>query len=551
MTIRIEPGLVKSAATTALQSACDAGISRVERASACAVRHLTLLLDPSRMRRIHHELAARLERDMGVRVTVARGRTQPAPPASIDLLLDLERLIYRLRGPRLSDRLALDPRMLAEPSPGDPPDLVVDLCGNAPAHGKVRAFRLLYDGVAGESVLIGALVAGRMPTIEIEDARTGEVIARGVACADNARTISDALECVLGRVITLIVSAARGWTMLARERRSVPPAITLRAIVALELKQLAASVVRRLYRLCFYNPHWRTCWRFVDGPDLWETRSLSGTSWNVIPDPGFRFYADPFPLVHEGKTYVFVEDFDHRTAKGIISVLPFDEHGPIGLPRPVLEEPWHLSYPFVFAHAGQVWMIPESSADKSIALYRADPFPYRWIREETLVSGMEASDATVIRHGDYFWMFAATRDGAVSWSDALSIFFARDLRGPWKAYPLNPVLVDQAAARPAGAMFMRGGKLWRPVQDCTSGYGTGIGLAEVVHLDHEKFEQRIHAVIHADPHWPGRRFHTLNRAGRVECIDGSAYSPRSKWVARSLEEWSGRRDPPPHWSRAP
>jgi hypothetical protein len=100
-------------------------------------------------------------------------------------------------------------------------------------------------------------------------------------------------------------------------------------------------------------------------------------------------------------------------------------------------------------------------------------------------------------------------------------------------------------------MFMRGGKLWRPVQDCTSGYGTGIGLAEVVHLDHEKFEQRIHAVIHADAHWPGRRFHTLNRAGRLECIDGSAYSPRSKRVARSLEGWSGRRDPPPHWSRAP
>src|ERR1700731_3763606 len=159
MTIRIEPGLVKSAATTALQSACDAGVSRVERASACAVRHVTLLLDPSRVRRIHHELAAGLERDMGVRVTVARGPTQPAPPASIDLLLDLERLIYRLRGPRLSDRLALDQRMLAEPSSDGRPDLVVDLCGNAPREGKGRAFRLLYDGVAGESVLIGALVA--------------------------------------------------------------------------------------------------------------------------------------------------------------------------------------------------------------------------------------------------------------------------------------------------------------------------------------------------------------------------------------------------------
>jgi hypothetical protein len=97
-------------------------------------------------------------------------------------------------------------------------------------------------------------------------------------------------------------------------------------------------------------------------------------------------------------------------------------------------------------------------------------------------------------------------------------------------------------------MFMRDGKLWRPVQDCALGYGTGIGLAEVVRLDHDGFEQRVHDVLRADPDWPGRRFHTLNRAGRLECIDGSAYSPRSRRLAQRLEGWSGRRELPGHWS---
>jgi hypothetical protein len=144
-------------------------------------------------------------------------------------------------------------------------------------------------------------------------------------------------------------------------------------------------------------------------------------------------------------------------------------------------------------------------------------------------------------------MFAATRDGAGSWSDTLSLFHAADIRGPWAAHAANPVLVDQASARPAGAIVERDGALWRPVQDCSHGYGTGVGLAKITRLDQERFEQEVHCVLRAPPEWPGRRFHTLNRAGRIECIDGSAHSPRSRHLARLLENWSGRREQPPHW----
>jgi hypothetical protein len=309
-------------------------------------------------------------------------------------------------------------------------------------------------------------------------------------------------------------------------------------------KRLAHSIARSLYHLCCYAPHWRTAWRFVEDEGLWQAGSLAGTSWNVIPDPGFRFYADPFPFVHQGQSYVFVEDYDHRSGKAVISVVPFDAGGPSGPARPVLEEPWHLSYPFIFAAEGQVWMIPESSANRTVALYRADRFPDRWVREATLLTDIEASDATLVRHGGYVWMFAATRDGAGSWSDMLSIFRADDFRGPWVPHPGNPVLIDQASARPAGAFVERQGALWRPVQDCTDGYGTGIGLAEIVRLDSEHFEQTVHTVLRAPAEWPGRRFHTLNRAGRIECIDGSAHSPRSRGLARRLEGWSGRREAP-------
>ncbi len=247
---------------------------------------------------------------------------------------------------------------------------------------------------------------------------------------------------------------------------------------------------------------------------------------------------------------MFLEDYDHRGGKAVISVVPFDDHGPSGPARPVLEEPWHLSYPFIFALEGQVWMIPESSANRTVSLYRADPFPDRWVHEATLLTNIEASDATLVHHDGHFWMFAATRDGAGSWSDTLALFRSDDIRGPWTAHPGNPVVVDQASARPAGAIVERDGRLWRPVQDCTNGYGTGIGLAEITRLDSEHFEQRVHTVLRAPADWPGRRFHTLNRADRLECIDGSAHSPRNRQLARMLEGWSGRRELPVSWDRA-
>jgi hypothetical protein len=496
---------------------------------AVALRHVTLRIDPTLARRFHRELAIRLARETGARVSFARG-TSAALPASVELLFSLERLTRRLSGPRLSDRIAV---VIGDVDQAEPADLVIDLCGGDTPAG-ARVLRLVYNGEPGETALLGGLVVGRMPLIEIEDAESGAIVASGMPGADNAATVLEAFEHALARAATLIAAMARGQgpTTAAPRPAARPPA--LRDIARFEGKAIAHSFARQLYHLCCHAPHWQTRWRFVQGADTWQSRSLTASEWQAIPDPGFRFYADPFAFVHAGRHYLFVEDLDHRTNKGVISVVPFDDHGPCGEARPVLEEPWHLSYPFVFAHAGQIWMIPESSANRTVSLYRAESFPHRWVRESTLLTGIAASDATVICHAGRFWMFAATRDGAGSWSDTLSLFLADDIRGPWRPHPANPVLIDQASARPAGAIVERDGVLWRPVQDCTNGYGTGVGLAEITRLDQEGFAQKVRNVLRWPAEWPGHRFHTLNRAGHLECIDGAAHSPRSRLLARML-----------------
>ncbi|WP_246725064.1 hypothetical protein [Beijerinckia sp. L45] len=292
------------------------------------------------------------------------------------------------------------------------------------------------------------------------------------------------------------------------------------------------QVARRLYTIAYDTPHWRVGWRQT-GPDLFDLGSRPEHGWRALPDDGSRFYADPFPIDYRGAVTLFVEDFSHSTQKGIISAVTFGADGPIGRPEPVLERDYHLSYPFVFEQDGEVWMIPESCAARSIDLYRATAFPAGWVKDSTLVANIVASDATVQKIRDRWWMFATVRDEGGDHSDTLHLWSAEDFRGPWIAHARNPVLIDIASARPAGRLTERDGAIFRPVQDCRYGYGQALAIARITKLDDEGFEQTIEARMQAGPHWRGSRLHTLNGAGGFEFIDGSGRSRNRLLPGRS------------------
>jgi hypothetical protein len=287
------------------------------------------------------------------------------------------------------------------------------------------------------------------------------------------------------------------------------------------MANLRQFVAENIYAKFFRSPHWRVGWRRLVGPDLWDTQSLQKTSWHLLPDPRIRFLADPIAIEHAGRTVLFVEDFHHDLQKGVISAVEFDAEGPIAPAVCVLEEPWHLSYPFVLEAEGNVWMIPESSANREVALYRADPFPSRWVKEATLLRDLPATDATVFAHEDRYWLLTTIANLSHTSSD-LYLFSASSLFGPWDAHRGNPVLRDPRAARSAGPITKRNGRLWRPVQDCSRRYGAALGLAEITRLDVGGYEQVVRNVLAPCREWPGRRLHTLSQAGGLEFIDGSA-----------------------------
>jgi hypothetical protein len=102
------------------------------------------------------------------------------------------------------------------------------------------------------------------------------------------------------------------------------------------------------------------------------------------------------------------------------------------------------------------------------------------------------------------------------------VFFAPSVEGPWTPHPMNPIVIDRRLARPGGAFVRSGGRILLPVQDGTEGYGGGLGLSELLALDANTVRLSEPRPISPSGDWPYPRIHTLNRAGRLEVIDGIA-----------------------------
>ncbi|MCS3760498.1 glucosamine inositolphosphorylceramide transferase family protein [Bradyrhizobium centrosematis] len=466
-----------------------------------------------------------------VPVQIAWAATAEPRPAGLDALFELERVVLHKGKPSGANRLdAIPERTQAHAGSAD---VVVDFTGGArdPNSSARLYLRPLFNGGAGENAALAAILAGDLPVIDIVNEIDGSVLDRGHPSGEIAAGLSGALETVMARTLTMVAAILSGRPRIVPELARRAGHGSGRGPAGYVVRGLAVSIAKEIYRLCCYAPHWHVGWRFNDGAGVWQTGDLSGPGWNILPDPGHRFYADPFPINWQGRTFVFFEDLDHRVGKGIISAIEFNDAGPVGEAVPVLEEPWHLSYPFLIEVGGALWMIPESSTNGDVALYKCIRFPDKWERHATLLSGLELADVTITRHNGLHYLFGAWRDGAGGYSDSLAIYHADHLLGPWLPHASNPVLIDRASTRPAGNFVTINGTLWRPVQNCTDGYGAALALAEVVELSPTAFRQAVRHSLKPGPAWPGRKLHTLNRCGRLEVIDGSHVQPKTNAFA--------------------
>ncbi len=243
------------------------------------------------------------------------------------------------------------------------------------------------------------------------------------------------------------------------------------------------------------------------------------SNYRLMRSPADRFYADPFLVQRDGKTFLFFEDFRYADGRAVISYCELDPDGTPGLPAEVLRCPYHLSYPFVFEYEGEMYMIPETKENRKVELYRATHFPTTWAPEAVLLSDIYAVDATVQKVNEKFWLFAGVSNGKYSNSDELCLFFADSLTGPWTPHRDNPVLSDVRRSRPAGALFYDEGRLIRPSQDCGKAYGYALVFSEVLTLSETEYEERSMSRIEPNVVAGCVGTHTYNRTQQFEVVD--------------------------------
>jgi hypothetical protein len=206
-----------------------------------------------------------------------------------------------------------------------------------------------------------------------------------------------------------------------------------------------------------------------------------------VTDIAAKSVADPF-MVHENGTYtMFFEVMNRDTCRGAIGCATSADGKNWSYRKIVIDEPFHLSYPHVFEWNGDHYLIPESSEDLSVRLYKASSFPDSWEYLGNLLSGFPYVDPTIFQFRDKWWLFVSNPNG-----DVTNLYYSESLLSGWSPHPKNPIVrFNPKTARPGGRVFSFDGKLFRLAQDGRSSYGFRTFALEITDISETSYEEKL------------------------------------------------------------
>lgn len=264
--------------------------------------------------------------------------------------------------------------------------------------------------------------------------------------------------------------------------------------------------MKKLFQKAFVGGGWSVAYRDTE-------KEETAYRYADVDLPQDQWVADPFLFQYNGGHYLFCEQYETKKNRAGIGCFVFENGIPVNKGI-VLQRPYHMSYPCVFAHQDMVYMIPETSANETVELYRAVEFPYKWELDTVLLRGRYV-DATVYQSEDGLLLFTYEKQGKV-WNLAcfsLNMATKSLQKRSEKIYETN-------VGRPAGSLWQEDGKLYRPAQDCSAKYGEALIVYRVDSLAplQETPVKRITAA-QCDLPQKADRLHTYNTDGRYAVID--------------------------------
>lgn len=204
-----------------------------------------------------------------------------------------------------------------------------------------------------------------------------------------------------------------------------------------------------------------------------------------VTDVTALMVADPFMLRRGDGWHMFFEVWDWHQNKGAIGHARSADGRAWSYESLVLEEDFHLSYPYVFEWAGEVYLVPESFRAGVVRLYRARRFPGEWECVAELIAG-GLVDPSPFHAAGRWWLLAGGEERS-----ELRLFHARDLLERWEEHPASPVVAgDPVRSRPAGRVVVDGDRILRFAQRCDTGYGLDVRAFEAGELTPLRYTER-------------------------------------------------------------
>ncbi len=220
------------------------------------------------------------------------------------------------------------------------------------------------------------------------------------------------------------------------------------------------------------------------------------SSRNILAFSPVTIAADPFLVVKDDTLYLFYEEYRYRD-KGIIKMISTCDLVTWSKPKVVLDEDFHLSYPWVFQHEGQWYMMPETSAVHEVRLYRAvnnqlDHFEFvkailiHNVIGESLL--LDYCDSSIVNKDGKFFLFTTLNHGK---GNELHLYYSNCLDGEYKRHPQSPLIVSDKYGRNGGSLLEHDGVLYRFAQDCDGEYGNNVHLFKVDTLTKNEYKELV------------------------------------------------------------
>ncbi|MDU3411318.1 hypothetical protein [Clostridium sp.] len=264
--------------------------------------------------------------------------------------------------------------------------------------------------------------------------------------------------------------------------------------------------IENLFKKLFIGGEWSIAFKNINHKDYQVKIENNKDYWG----------ADPFLWKYKGDYYLFCEKYLRNKDKGVIGVFKIEENFKLLDMGIVLEENYHLSYPQIFSLNGTIYMIPESSGNHTVDLYKCVEFPMKWVKCKNILRNIYAVDTNTIDINEKIYMITYVYKENVPY---LQVYIF-DEKFSAKLIYEKKYLVN--IGRGAGNIFINQNKLIRPTQNQKQKYGESVIFNEI--LDIEGYtEKEVGKLTIDDISVIGqnkyKRIHTYNRLDDIEVID--------------------------------